>query len=82
MGIFKKLFLNIPIILYFCLDYLIKVWYNSYVVLKTIYAGMAELVALNLSAAGGRLSEGEKVQRSKFLISGTANRIAVAWLPD
>ncbi len=41
-------------------------------------ADMAELAAWSPSAAGGRCSEGEKVQRSKSLISGTANRHAGA----
>ena len=42
------------------------------IILKSL-ADVAELAALNTSAAGGRCSEYEKVQRSKSLISGTAN---------
>ena len=42
------------------------------------YADMAELVASSPSAAGGRINEDEKVQRSKSLIYGTANRLAGA----
>ena len=55
---------------------------------KTKYADMAELAALNTSAASGRYSEREKVQRSKLcellcehIILGTANRLAYARLP-
>ena len=39
---------------------------------------MAESAASSVSAAGGRYSECEKAQRSKSLISGTANRYAGA----
>ncbi len=42
------------------------------------FAPVAELAASNTSAAGGRYSECEKVQRSKSKILGTANGLAGA----
>ena len=47
------------------------------IILKSL-ADVAELAASSMSAVGGRFSEYEKAQRSKSLISGTANGHAEA----
>ena len=44
-----------------------------------IYAGVTELAALSLSASGGRCSENEKAQRSKFIGDISRNKL---WVPQ